>query len=741
MPEKRQMLNPIVGLGLLGLSTSPSFADDGDFSIDHYFELKSVSELALSSDGQWMAYSVKTPNLVKNTTERRVLVRSTATEEIEFEIPEIQDARQLAWIPGTHELAYLSPEDGVDQILSIDVTSRETKQHTQSDSSVESFRFSPDGASVAWLTRTGRVDPPLISDRLMNGDEGFEVNLDKLFAYHFVNPDFPDPDFVDSSSTRLWLRKSGKGAPEGIEIPGSVSRYHWSPKRDALSVQFIPNSLPNVRLRRRYTSIGVYDIASGEFNVIFAARAPSSHGSAEGYSGGKWLPDGESLFVQRTREISLLELQREWAVVDVRAGNAIRLGTPNWTKLAEGSLSIIPVTDKLYYSQRTIEAQRSLYQLSPNGFDIVEVFDKLEGSEFMFRFDDDFDSAVFVNGSLVKPPEIYRWQRGRGVSQLTWLNEEVASALESIRYRRVEWTSKDGTKVQGWLLEPSADKGTHPRPLVTFLHGGPAWTYTNTFAPYFFGQWSYPLEAYARHGMAVFVPNYRGTPTFGADFRKYDVDDGQPLQDIISGIDYLISQGVADPERLGISGHSHGCWLGALVMTRQRTFTAASFAEGPINKITNYNLTAGWLNREVHHRVYGAELDKDLARYVEISADMHFEGLGTAVLFEAGAHFAGIYMMGSAKAAVRAGMPSRYIVYPKTGHGIVIPRLQKEAAARNLDWFRFWLQGYEDPDPKKAELYERWQIMRRERCSLSEAEVPSYCDFESSDYRDTHLTN
>ncbi len=732
MPENRRILNLIFGLSLLGLSTSPSFANDRGFSVDHYFKLKSVSELALSSDGKWVAYFVETPSLVDNKTERRVLVRSTATEEIEFEIPEIQAARQLAWIPGTHELAYLSSEDSVDRILSIDVISGETKQHTQSVSSVESFRFSPDGASVAWLTRPGRVDPPPFSERLLNGSKGLEVNVDKLFAYHFVNPDTPNPDFVDESSTRLWIRSLSQGAPEVVDIPGTVANYYWSSKQDALSVRFTSNSLSNVRLRNRYTSIGVYDVASGEFNVIFAGSPSSPKGSGQIFFGGEWLPSGESLFVRRIREINLLETRSEWAIVNVREGHATKVRTGDWNEFdGSPSSTFIPVNKELFYLERTIRAQPSLYRLTSDGFELVEAFEKLPGSERMVRFADNFDSAVFVNESTVKPPEIYHWQRGQGSSQLTRLNTELESALESIKYRRVEWSSDDGTKVQGWLLEPNAHEETVPRPLITFIHGGPCWPYTDQFAPYFSsrgGIWPYPLEAYVDHGMAVFVPNYRGTCTFGSDFSRVDINDGQPFEDIVSGIDHVISEGIADPERLGISGHSHGSWLGALVMTRQRTFTVASFAEGTINKIINYSLTSGWLNRERHHRHYGAEFDKNLARYVEISPDMHFEGLSTAVLLEAGAELSGIHMMGSAKAAVRAGMPTQYIVYPNTAHTMDIPSLKRESAKRNLDWFRFWLQGNEDSYPTKAEQFNRWREMRAERCSWDEEDKPSYCE-------------
>ena len=81
------------------------------------------------------------------------------------------------------------------------------------------------------------------------------------------------------------------------------------------------------------------------------------------------------------------------------------------------------------------------------------------------------------------------------------------------------------------------------------------------------------------------------------------------------------------------------------------------------------------------------------------------DGLGTAVLFEAGAKSLAIAMMGSPKAARRASVPAEFVVYPETGHNIRIPGLQKESAKRNLDWFRFRLKGEEDANPTKADQY------------------------------------
>jgi hypothetical protein len=196
-----------------------------------------------------------------------------------------------------------------------------------------------------------------------------------------------------------------------------------------------------------------------------------------------------------------------------------------------------------------------------------------------------------------------------------------------------------------------------------------------------------------------------------------------PAEGIISGIQSIVARGVADPRRLAISGHSHGAWLGPLVMTRARNFVAASFAESFSNQIVNYVLMNGELNRVVHDRIWGESLYDNPSRYLAASPDMYFDGLSTAILFEGGANSEAIGMLGYPKAASRFGLPFEFVIYPRTGHVILDARMWREEAQRSLDWFRFWLLDEEDPDPSKAAQYQRWRQLREQRSVLTTREI------------------
>jgi acetyl esterase/lipase len=60
----------------------------------------------------------------------------------------------------------------------------------------------------------------------------------------------------------------------------------------------------------------------------------------------------------------------------------------------------------------------------------------------------------------------------------------------------------------------------------------------------------------------------------------------------------------------------------------------------------------------------------------------------------------------------RLGKPVEQFIYPGAPHVFDSPSQRMASMQRNLDWFRFWLQDYEDPDPHKAEQYRRWRALR-----------------------------
>lgn len=704
---------------------SAASADNTPFAIDDYFKLRRVAELALSSDGEMMAYAVAHQSLNDNKTVRAVYVSAAALDAEPERVEEIQDARGLAWISGKPELAFLSDRDGVAQVFSYDAAPKSVRRHTDSNHPIVQFRFAPDGA-LAYITRES-ADAPSLYRQFQTGEQGLVIDPDVLRVQHFTDPNW---DGGSPPPGRLWIVADDGLAP--VDLPGGVDDVHWSFDSTRLAVTYA-SSEPSTSLFARYcTSLGVYNIASGQLRVLAEGVFARSDAPGMAYDSDAWL-GANRLIVRRAKIADIFVSPRhpQWTIIDASMDDPLAEEGIVWRELSLTDLDRPPLfhtfQDGRAAINKTIRGDyRSLYVVSRSGeLERSDFAKDIAGNISMVRFSVDGERAVFVHDSLSEPPEIHLWQRREGFVPLTTLNRDIAKRRLPV-VRSVEWKSKDGAQVRGWLLLPDASAGA-PFPLITFVHGGPSLPMPAGFAESF-SFWPYPFEAYAAHGMAVFFANYRGNTTFGRAFADPDRQDGEPVDDIIAGIEHLIRKGIADPARLAISGHSHGAWLAPMVMTRYKDFQAGSFADGWGNNVTVYEMTPGRLNRELHDDLFGASLYSDPKRYFRLSPVLHFEGLRTAALFEAGNQSLAITMMSYPKGAQYAGMPAEFIIYPQTGHNPTLPRIQKESAMRNLDWFRFWLQGYKDPDPEKEEQYKRWRKMRQQQCERVKGdESPSYC--------------
>jgi dipeptidyl aminopeptidase/acylaminoacyl peptidase len=476
-----------------------------------------------------------------------------------------------------------------------------------------------------------------------------------------------------------------------VPVPGELAdtepAFSWSSDGRLLSLTYIASDVPESQLRGERSSVAVFDLKTRRFHAL-AKASPGTY-----YSGGEWIPGTHNLILRRVIESDpwVSDAFPDWTVTSALSGALPAEARWRPIELYPRGLRFVPVRSNRLLLANTHNAVHSLFEVTQEGVSPAELMSGVDGSSSSFQFGKDFRSVVFVNESLTRPPEIYARVRGTALRKLTSLNDDIARKIQ-YRSREVAWQSTDGVTIKGWLLEPTPTRGAVP--LITFVHGGPAFAFPNAYAPYL-AMWPYPLELFASRGTAVFIPNYRGTHTFGRAIASGS--DAQAVNDIVTGIQSLIASGVADERRLGVCGHSHGAMLGPRVMVAAKNFRASSFAEGVASSVVMYELMSGQANREIHDAIIGASLYDSPERYIDDSPNLQFTGLETASLFEAGAYTAGLLMLGFPKAAARAGMPTEFVVYPRTGHNLAIPSLMRESARRNLAWFELWLSEHPNP--------------------------------------------
>ena len=160
----------------------------------------------------------------------------------------------------------------------------------------------------------------------------------------------------------------------------------------------------------------------------------------------------------------------------------------------------------------------------------------------------------------------------------------------------IRWKSTDGSMVEGLLVYPVGYRTGTRVPLIVQIHGGPASATTAQFA----GSYSRYDHVYAANGYALLHPNYRGSTNYGEQFKTSIAGNyfAQGFDDIMTGVDHLIAQGVADPDQLGMMGWSAGGHWSNWTLTHTNRFKAISSGAGAMNWVSMYAQNDSQANRE-----------------------------------------------------------------------------------------------------------------------------------------------
>jgi len=155
-------------------------------------------------------------------------------------------------------------------------------------------------------------------------------------------------------------------------------------------------------------------------------------------------------------------------------------------------------------------------------------------------------------------------------TKLTDLNPWVKTDIALAKGRVVRWRSTDGTQIEGILILPADRDPDEKLPLLLHIHGGPAGVFTNRF--------SSAYHVWAGLGYAQLLPNVRGSSAYTDELLRGNMHDigGGDFQDLMTGVDQVLDQGITSPDSLAVRGWSYGGILGGWTVTHTDRFKAAS---------------------------------------------------------------------------------------------------------------------------------------------------------------------
>lgn len=314
-----------------------------------------------------------------------------------------------------------------------------------------------------------------------------------------------------------------------------------------------------------------------------------------------------------------------------------------------------------------------------------------------FSLSEDGKQLAAVLSTIKHPPDVFTTSVGsKDLKRLTTANPQV-DTWKIPQIELVTWKGANGDKVEGILeLPPDYQEGDGPLPMILELHGGPT-----AASQYRFRFWIYGRVLWAARGYAVFSPNYRGSTGYGDKFltelvgHKNDID----IVDIMNGVDAMIEQGIADPDRLGVMGWSNGGYLTNCLITRTDRFKAASSGAGILD------LAMQWAAEDTPGHVVNFQQGLPWERPDKLRAASPLWALNnvkTPTIVHVGekdtrcppAHSTGLYRA----LHEYLGVPCQLLIYPGEGHS---PMTYKNRKAK-LDWDTAWFDKYLPLDEQES---------------------------------------
>jgi hypothetical protein len=323
--------------------------------------------------------------------------------------------------------------------------------------------------------------------------------------------------------------------------------------------------------------------------------------------------------------------------------------------------------------------------------------------------------TVYVRQGLNDPPVVVARDLRSEASRVIWNpNHQLTnSALgEATVY---QWKDASGRSWTGGLYKPANYVAGQRYPLVIQTHGFPA----KEFHPSGMYPTAFAARALAASGMVVLQ-----TPMMSV------LDATREGPSNVSGyeaaVSQLASQGLVDPNRVGIIGFSRTVYHVLEALTTSRLpFAAASVTDGVDFGYWQYLAFVDEVQDVEAHdasAVIGAmPFGIGLQMWVKRSPEFNMQKVETPLQVVALGRWSLLYMWEPYAALRFLGKPVDLMLLNSDEHVLSNPAVRMASQGGSVDWFRFWLQGYEDPDPGKASEYRRWEKL----CDIQKAQNPS----------------
>ncbi|HXH83027.1 MAG TPA: S9 family peptidase [Candidatus Tectomicrobia bacterium] len=555
---------------------------------DTFMEMESIAAPAISPDGTQIVFSREWIDQMKDQSRSNLWIVDVDSGRLrELTRGNWRDTSPV-WAPDGKRIAFLSDRDGTTQIHVLYVDTGEVAQltHLPRAPGLGNLRWSPDGRQLAF-TRFIPDEEPILRVELPKRPRGAEwargaTIVDRLtWARDGQGP-------IEKGYTHVFVLDAVVGGTPRQVTSGDFNHGdpEWSPDGRALYVSGIRK--PDAEYLRGDTEIYRVDLQTLEIRPLTDRNGPDNNPTVS--PDGRWIAYTGYDDRNYTSHLSSLYLMDA-------SGNAKRLWAGNLNNspgdvawAADGSGVFFTVDERgsttIYFAPREGAPRRLSEGVHViNGLSIART-----GRAAAVR-STPYEPGVLVTFDLPAGPPRGDGAGARGRSspgagvpvtpeamkKLVDVNADVLAGRKLGEIEELWFTSKDGWKIQGWLIKPADFDPGKKYPLVLWIHGGPWSMYNVAF------NWAF--QNFAANGYAVLYTNPRGSTGYGQDFVNgiQFAYPGKDYDDLMAGVDAAIAKGFIDENNLFVCGGSGGGVLTAWIVGHTNRFAAAVSMRPVIN--------------------------------------------------------------------------------------------------------------------------------------------------------------
>ncbi len=637
-------------------------------------KFKSIIDTEISPNGEYIAYVVRDP-IMKGEKSEYVNQIWVADVDGTFNEQYTQGEKSSSspkFSPDGRSIAFLSSRSEKTQVWVMRLMGGEPIQITESKENVAQFSWSPDGSKIAYTTK----DPLTEEEERQKKEKEDVILVDQNFKYN---------QLYTTTIKKVEDERETKRLTQG---DFHITSFDWSP--DGSTIAFSHADDPTINTGGLSVDISTVPADSGAVKKL-VTRAGADRDP-------KYSPDGKWIAFEshggKPERVGLSDIYK----ISADGGNIIPLvQTPDrnanivsWS--SDGNFVMISETMKTSGVLMAIPSGKNVKAFTGDDLTYsdseIAILTSQEGTSGNFSVNASTGTMSYVYEDTDTPEQVYHTSlRSTARKQLSAVSEDV-EIPEMGKTELISWKSAhDGIQIEGLITYPIGYKKGTKYPVILQIHGGPAGVFRKNFT----GSPSiYMTQFFAQKGYVVLRPNPRGSSGYGKEFRYSNIRDWGfgDYQDLVSGVDHLIKEGIADKDKQYVMGWSYGGYMTSWVVTQTARFKAASMGAGLPN-LVSMTTTTDIPDYLVAH-LGGKEFWEDYEEYEKHSAIYQIKNVKTPTQVIHGAKDLRVPFTQGQEfyvALKRMGIDTEMVVYPRTPHGPREPKFLMDVSPRILAWF------------------------------------------------------